>query len=217
MSFIYDFEPYLIKRSKNKLDETYCHIDDLNARFDCLQNNLIDVLRSLSMEESLKLSEGIRLERHGATNTSETERSFGSGLWSSITAFFQRRVLSISVSRFVEGLMPTSVTKARIFEYDESLEQLFDAFFFDSETDTSESRGKKKKRKKFKKAIMIAIMTKAAIAAKAVLAGVVLLAKKALMVSIISLMMSLITAKKKKGKGDDHRRTDYYDDYIEWD
>lgn len=48
-----------------------------------------------------------------------------------------------------------------------------------------------------KKAVLIALMTKAAILAKAVLLGAVILAKKALIVSILSLFLSSMTASKK--------------------
>jgi hypothetical protein len=58
--------------------------------------------------------------------------------------------------------------------------------------------GAKKKIKKYKKALLFALMAKAAVIAKAVLGGAVLLAKKALLVAVLSLAMSSIAASKKK-------------------
>jgi hypothetical protein len=51
--------------------------------------------------------------------------------------------------------------------------------------------------KKMKKAVLTALMTKAAILTKAVLLGAVTLAKKAFIVSILSLFLSAMTASKK--------------------
>ncbi|KAJ9577086.1 hypothetical protein L9F63_006366 [Diploptera punctata] len=46
----------------------YCQRGNLNTKFECLKNKLLGIVQEITLRESLKLTDGISLDRHNGTN-----------------------------------------------------------------------------------------------------------------------------------------------------